>query len=86
MGLHRDQDEKDFAQPIVSVSLGVPATFLWGGLKRRHPIRRITLEHGHVVVWGGAARLAYLGVPPLAKASHDPTGAARYNLTLRKAG
>jgi alkylated DNA repair protein (DNA oxidative demethylase) len=85
MGLHRDKDEKDFTQPIVSVSLGCPATFLWGGAKRADKTTRIELTNGDVVVWGGPTRRAYHGVAPL-KAGNDPlTGAVRYNLTFRKA-
>ena len=63
--LHQDKDERDFTQPIVSVSLGVPATFLFGGLKRSDRPLRLLLEHGDVVVWGGPSRLRYHGVAPL---------------------
>ena len=83
--LHQDKDEHDFTQPIVSVSLGVPATFLFGGLKRRDRPLRLTLEHGDVVVWGGPSRLRYHGVAPLAESRHTFAGAARINLTLRRA-
>ncbi len=84
MGLHQDRDEADRRAPIVSVSLGLPATFLFGGLKRNDPTIKLELEHGDVVVWGGPARLAYHGIAPLKPGSHPLTGAARYNLTLRK--
>jgi alkylated DNA repair protein (DNA oxidative demethylase) len=81
--LHQDKDERDFAQPIVSVSLGVPATFLFGGLKRKERVARVVLEHGDVVVWGGPSRLRYHGVAPLKPAQHAFAGDARINLTLR---
>jgi alkylated DNA repair protein (DNA oxidative demethylase) len=83
--LHQDKDERDFAQPIVSVSLGVPATFLFGGLKRKDRPERLLLEHGDVVVFGGASRLRYHGVAPLRESDHAFAGAARINLTLRRA-
>ena len=60
--LHQDKNERDFAAPIVSVSLGLPAIFLWGGRERRARPRRLALESGDVVVWGGAARLVFHGV------------------------
>jgi DNA oxidative demethylase len=82
---HRDEDERDLAAPVVSVSLGLPAVFLWGGLRRKDPTRRIRLESGDVVVWGGPARLVYHGVGPLAEAEHPLTGRRRINLTFRKA-
>ncbi len=85
LSLHRDHDEYDVAAPIVSVSLGVPATFQWGGLRRTDRTRRILLEHGDVVVWGGASRFVYHGVAPLKAAEHALTGAQRINLTFRKA-
>ena len=84
MGLHQDRDEADRRAPIVSVSLGLPATFLFGGLKRNDPTIKLELEHGDVVVWGGPARLAFHGIAPLKPGSHLLTGVARYNLTLRK--
>jgi alkylated DNA repair protein (DNA oxidative demethylase) len=84
--LHQDKDERDFGAPIVSVSLGVPATFLFGGLKRKDRPARVPLEHGDVVVWGGPARLRYHGVAALAEGRHPFAGAARINLTLRRAG
>lgn len=86
MGPHQDRNERDFGEPIVSVSLGLPAVFQFGGLERRDPMRRIGLEHGDVVVWGGAARLAFHGIAPLAAGEHPLTGPVRYNLTLRRAG
>ncbi len=86
MALHQDRDERDFGQPIVSVSLGLPATFLFGGLSRRERPLPVTLEHGDVVVWGGVARLAFHGVAALADGVHPATGGARINLTFRKAG
>jgi alkylated DNA repair protein (DNA oxidative demethylase) len=83
--LHQDKDERDFGEPIVSVSLGTPATFLFGGARRKDPLVRVPLEHGDVVVWGGPARLRYHGVAPLARAEHWFAGAARINLTFRRA-
>lgn len=83
--LHQDKDERDFGQPIVSVSLGVPATFLFGGLARKERPLRVPLEHGDVVVFGGPARLRYHGVAPLKEAEHPFAGACRVNLTLRRA-
>ena len=83
--LHQDRNERDFAQPIVSVSLGLPATFLWGGLKRTNRPRRIQLASGDVVVWGGPARLVFHGIDPLPDGNDPQTGRARINLTFRKA-
>jgi len=83
--LHQDKDERDLTQPIVSVSLGVPATFLFGGQKRKDRAARLVLEHGDVVVWGGPSRLRYHGVAPLKEALHPFAGSARINLTLRRA-
>jgi alkylated DNA repair protein (DNA oxidative demethylase) len=85
MGLHQDRDEADFSQPIVSVSVGLPAVFLWGGLRRSDPTRRLRLEHGDVVVWGGPARLVFHGIARLAEGEHPLTGRFRYNLTFRRA-
>ncbi|RSU72116.1 DNA oxidative demethylase AlkB [Sphingomonas sp. S-NIH.Pt3_0716] len=85
LSLHQDRDERNLDQPIVSVSLGVDATFLWGGQRRRDRPRRITVRHGDVVVWGGAARLTYHGVDTLRHSEHALTGALRYNLTFRRA-
>jgi DNA oxidative demethylase len=84
LGLHQDRDEKDAWAPIVSVSLGLPATFLWGGKTRSAPTRRILLENGDVVVWGGPARFIYHGVAPLKTGEHALTGPVRINLTFRK--
>lgn len=84
--LHQDRNERDLRQPIVSVSLGLPATFLFGGLARNDPTRRVPLVHGDVVVWGGPARLRYHGVPALKPGHHALTGDCRINLTLRRAG
>src|SRR5450759_4150538 len=86
MSLHQDRDENDFGAPIVSVSLGLPAIFLFGGLKRCDKLRRFRLEHGDIVVWGGPARLAFHGVVPLADGEHALIGRQRINLTFRKAG
>ena len=85
MSLHQDKDERDFAAPIVSVSLGLPAVFLFGGLDRRDRPGRFRLEHGDVAVWGGRARLAFHGVAPLADGLHPLLGRQRINLTFRKA-
>ena len=84
--LHQDRDENKYDHPIVSVSLGIPAVFQFGGTKRTDPLKRVTLYHGDVVVWGGEARLAYHGIQPLKEATHPLTGACRLNLTFRKAG
>lgn len=86
LSLHQDRDEHDYAAPIVSVSLGIGAVFLFGGLKRSDKSLRMRLEHGDVVVWGGPARLRYHGVLPLEEGLHPATGALRFNLTFRKAG
>ena len=85
MSLHQDRDEKGFAAPIVSVSLGLPAVFLFGGLQRSDRPVRYRLEHGDVVVWGGPSRLVFHGVAPLADGEHALTGRSRINLTFRKA-
>ena len=84
LSLHQDRDEKDAWAPIVSVSLGLPAIFLWGGKRRPDPVRRLHLESGDIAVWGGPARFVYHGVAPLKDGEHPLTGAARINLTLRK--
>ena len=84
LSLHQDKDELDFGAPIVSVSLGLPAIFLFGGLKRNDPTLRYRLEHGDVVVWGGPSRLAFHGVAPLADGEHGLLGRQRINLTFRK--
>jgi DNA oxidative demethylase len=85
MSLHQDKDERDFENPIVSVSLGLPAIFLFGGLKRSDKPRRYRLEHGDIVVWGGPSRLFFHGVAPLADGEHMLLGRQRINLTFRKA-
>jgi alkylated DNA repair protein (DNA oxidative demethylase) len=86
LSLHQDKDEPNLQQPIVSVSLGLPAVFQFGGLKRNDPLVRVMLEHGDVVVWGGASRLFYHGILPLKPGHHSAAGEARYNLTFRCAG
>jgi len=83
--LHQDKDEKDFDQPIVSVSLGLPATFLFGGMKRSDKVTRVPLTHGDIVVFGGPARLRYHGVLALKDGHHSLLGRYRINLTFRKA-
>ncbi|HLI16711.1 MAG TPA: DNA oxidative demethylase AlkB [Rhodanobacteraceae bacterium] len=83
--LHRDQDERDRRAPIVSVSLGVPAMFLFGGLARKDLQRRLPLVHGDVVVWGGESRMRYHGVLPIKVGEHPLTGPLRFNLTFRVA-
>jgi DNA oxidative demethylase len=85
MSLHQDRDEHDFGAPIVSVSWGLPATFLFGGLKRSDKPQRYRLEHGDIAVWGGPARLLFHGVAPLADGEHVVMGKQRINLTFRKA-
>ncbi len=84
--LHQDRNERDPSQPIVSVSLGVSAIFLFGGMRRNDRPRRIRLDHGDVVVWGGATRFAFHGVEALGEGMHAVTGRCRINLTFRKAG
>jgi len=84
MSLHQDKDETDFAAPIVSVSLGLPAIFLFGGLNRSDRPRRFRVEHGDIAVWGGPTRLAFHGVAPLADGEHALMGRQRINLTFRK--
>jgi alkylated DNA repair protein (DNA oxidative demethylase) len=85
MGTHRDLDERDLSQPIVSVSIGLPATFLWYGAKRSGAPVRVPLEDGDVMVWGGEARGGYHGVRPVAAGEHRLAGSFRYNLTFRRA-
>jgi alkylated DNA repair protein (DNA oxidative demethylase) len=84
LSLHQDKDELDFDAPIVSVSLGLPAIFLFGGPKRADKPNRYRLEHGDVVVWGGPSRLSFHGVAPLADGEHALMGRQRINLTFRK--
>ncbi len=86
LSLHQDKNEKDFNAPIVSVSLGVPAVFLFGGLKRADKTKRVPVTHGDVIVWGGPARLRYHGVMPLKEGHHHSLSGFRVNLTFRKAG
>jgi alkylated DNA repair protein (DNA oxidative demethylase) len=84
LGLHQDRHECDMSQPIVSISLGLECIFLLGGLQRTDPARRILLEHGDVIVWGGPSRMRFHGVSPLKPGLHPLTGPYRYNLTFRK--
>jgi len=86
MGLHQDKDEQDFNQPIVSVSLGIPAVFQMGGLARSDKVLKLPLYHGDVLVWGGESRLRFHGVMPVKAANHPALGEYRINLTFRKAG
>jgi alkylated DNA repair protein (DNA oxidative demethylase) len=83
--LHQDRNERDYSAPIVSVSLGIPAVFVFGGLKRSDKPERVLLNHGDVVVWGGPARMRYHGVLPLKAGHHPLLGGQRINLTFRKA-
>ena len=85
LSLHQDRNERDFSAPIVSVSLGLPAVFQFGGLRRSDRPRRLRLKSGDIVVWGGPNRLAFHGVGPLADGEHALTGRCRINLTFRKA-
>jgi DNA oxidative demethylase len=85
LSLHQDKNEHDFASPIVSVSLGLPATFQFGGLKRNDPVSKFTLRHGDVAVWGGPSRLCYHGVAELKEGHHETIGRMRINLTFRRA-
>ncbi len=83
--LHQDRDENNYEQPIVSVSLGLPAMFQFGGLARSDKTQKIPLQHGDVVVWGGPSRLRYHGILPLKPGHHPILGAQRLNLTFRRA-
>jgi len=85
LSLHQDKDERDLDSPIVSVSLGLPAVFLFGGHRRAERPRRVPVAHGDVVVWGGPARLRFHGVQPLKEGRHPGLGACRFNLSFRKA-
>jgi alkylated DNA repair protein (DNA oxidative demethylase) len=85
LSLHQDKNERDFTHPIVSVSLGLPATFQFGGLKRNDPVKKFALRHGDVAVWGGPSRLCYHGVLPLKNGHHETVGRTRINLTFRGA-
>ncbi len=80
------EDERDFNQPIVSVSLGMPAVFQIGGFARGDKVMKLPLYHGDVLVWGGESRLRFHGVMPIKAASHPAFGEYRINLTFRKAG
>lgn len=84
LSLHQDKNERDFSAPIVSVSLGLPAVFLFGGNQRSERPQRYRLEHGDVAVWGGVSRLAFHGIEPLIDGTHPLTGKQRINLTFRK--
>ena len=84
LSMHQDRDEKDLRAPIVSVSLGLPAVFLWGGDERGDKARPVALNHGDVVVWGGASRRRFHGVRPLKDGEHPFAGARRVDLTFRK--
>ncbi|MGE8588681.1 MAG: DNA oxidative demethylase AlkB [Alcaligenes sp.] len=86
LSLHQDKNERDYDAPIVSVSLGMPALFLFGGHARTDKAARVPLLHGDVVVWGGVDRLRYHGVLPMKDAPHARLGSQRVNFTLRKAG
>jgi DNA oxidative demethylase len=85
LSLHQDKNERDFSSPIVSVSLGLPGTFLFGGLKRNHPVKKFAVRHGDIAVWGGASRLYYHGVRALKDGYHEAVGRRRLNLTFRRA-
>jgi len=85
LALHQDRNEREEAHPIVSVSLGLPATFLFGGTRRSDHVKRIALHHGDVVVWGGPARFAFHGVAKLLDGEHPTLGKRRINLTFRRA-
>lgn len=84
MGLHQDRDEASFGWPIVSLSLGLPARFMFGGLTRQAPVTDVTLLHGDVVAWGGVDRLRFHGIRPLKDGHHSVTGCYRYNVTFRR--
>lgn len=85
LSLHQDRNERDFVHPIVSVSLGLPAVFQFGGLKRTDPVRKFALRHGDVAVWGGPSRLYHHGVVALKDGEHERLGRMRINLTMRGA-
>ncbi len=85
LSLHQDKNERDVTSPIVSVSLGLPATFQFGGLRRNDPVRKFAMRHGDVAVWGGPSRLSYHGVPELKDGEHETLGRMRINLTFRRA-
>lgn len=85
LSLHQDRNERDYDQPIVSVSVGLPAIFLWGGKTRADKVERVPLIHGDVIIWGGPDRLKFHGVQKLAEGEHPLTGAYRFNFTFRRA-
>ena len=85
MSLHLDRDERDFAHPILTLSLGLPARFMLGGLQRQDPYRKLLLQHGDVLVFGGPARLCFHGIMPLADGDHALLGKRRISLTFRRA-
>ncbi len=85
MSLHQDKDETSYAAPIVSVSLGLPATFLFGGFERGDRSQRVPLLHGDIVVWGGVDRLRFHGVLPIKEGHHPRLGEQRINFTFRTA-
>lgn len=86
MSLHQDKNERRYSEPVVSVSLGLPATFLFGGHARSDKTRKVSLFHGDVVVWGGVDRLRFHGVMPIKEGVHPIMGSQRINLTFRTAG
>ena len=85
LALHQDRNERGLDEPIISISLGLPAIFLWGGRRRADPVRRVRLQGGDVVVFGGPSRMMFHGIAPLAAGNHALAGGFRYNLTLRHA-
>jgi alkylated DNA repair protein (DNA oxidative demethylase) len=85
LSLHQGKNERDFANPIVSVSMGLPTTFQFGGLKRNDPVRKFALRHGDIAVWGGRSRLRHHGIPELKDGEHETMGRMRINLTFRSA-
>jgi len=85
VSLHQDKNERDFSAPIVSVSLGLTATFLFGGLRRTDRAARLRLSHGDIAVWGAASRVAFHGIAPLKQGAHPLAGERRINLTFRRA-
>lgn len=84
LGMHQDRGESDTDSPIVSLSLGLPAVFKLGGFERSAPVKPITLEHGDVIVWGGASRMRFHGILPIKAGIHHMVGSFRYNLTVRR--
>ncbi len=85
LSLHQDRDERDFSHPIVSVSLGLPATFQFGGPKRTDAVVKYRMQHGDIAVWGGPSRLFHHGVLALKDGEHPKLGRQRINLTFRAA-